>query len=438
MDRWLEIDKFAVPWAQQLPSLIGSSEFRLEQSPEPQSPNGWRPNVWLGILSSHTHKLDYVQADWQASLDSALQLANQQAWGILCASDAPYFDVVAHACKRLNIPYREIRTASASPHRKSSNSHDHETLWLRETDGYALPPPLHDRAVAFLSHQLFVIQARKHGKVASLLETRLSQKHLEWGTTYLSLPRNLDLSGGNWLDQGAVGWLSTYASLEPRPSSTQSHTPSNLWLGHSHYQPILPLRLLASTANRYLIHCTRSRSGPWPDQTRDQFHDELLQSPWPAPPTVLTTLTRILSQSRLIATHQYRRGNKDTVCFSGKELHELLAMRQFRSHLGRWDWEPYGLLIGQRWLIAHGAKPVRYIDRSQAKLITEDEWTYCQTVSDATQGIDWRIEHEWRIPGDIRLSQIPFSEALVFVPTMEEARSLVSLSRWPIVVLTPF
>jgi len=159
-----------------------------------------------------------------------------------------------------------------------------------------------------------------------------------------------------------------------------------------------------------------------------------MQSPWETQPTVLETLQKILMQQRLIATNNFRRGNIDTVCFSSNEITELLSMRKFQSHLARWDWEPYGIMIERAWLESNGAKQVSYIDRANATQMSKDALAFCQVVSSDSNSTDWRTENEWRIAGDVRLSKLPFSKAIVFVPTYSEAKAIQPISRWPIVV----
>ncbi len=109
-------------------------------------------------------------------------------------------------------------------------------------------------------------------------------------------------------------------------------------------------------------------------------------------------------------------------------------MRRFQSHVARWDWEPYGIMIDRDWLESNGARQVTYIDRATAKQASEEELGFCQVISNESGSQDWRNEQEWRIAGDVRLSQVPFSKAIVFVPTMADARAIQSLSRWPIAI----
>lgn len=435
------IERFPIPWRDALPAFLGSLSFRLDlpsRNPVPQE--------WLGIVSSHNSKHGYASHDWQESLMSALRLAQRQGWGVLSAHDAPYSEVVIHACKRFHVPFRVIRVANWSKLHQRSEHHsindghtcDCGILWLACSEENANDKILiHDLASVFLANRLFVVEMREGGKIAQLLERRLSCQSIPPGTTYLSLPttygsKSCHATRTDWLDRGAIGWLNTRDSNLAVPRLASDSSPDDRT-----YIPIFPIRLLGALASKYLVHCTRSRRGPWPDQSISQFHDDLMENPWNAQPSVLETLQRILKQQRLIATNNFRRGNTDTICFSSNEIKELLSMRKFQSHLARWDWEPYGIMIDRDWLERNGARQVSYIDRITAQQTSDEALAFCQVLSNESNSTDWRKEQEWRIAGDVRLGQVPFSKAIVFVPTLADAKTIQPLSRWPIVVINP-
>ena len=450
LDTPISLDQFPVPWSGILSSTIGDGTFVVRQT----STSSLAPSEWLGIVSSHESKNGFAHQDWQDSLHSALQLSQKQGWGIMVASESPYAEVVVHMCKRLHVPFRTLRISNAQnkagshAKSKSNTSPDACDCGVIELAVQRLPGdsgiPMHDCATVFLANRLFVVALRPGGKIAQLMESRLSHEAIPVGTTYLSLANSRSSPGAirqaiYWLDRGAIGWLNAkqtqpFSSQETSSTSRFRCRTSETYDQCLVYQPIIPTQLLGATASKYLVHCTRARRGPWPDQSLTQFHDELLQNPWDEQPTAMMTLQRILKQQRLLATNSFRRGNQDTVCFASKELVELLAMRRFQSHLARWDWEPYGIMIDRKWLQSHGAKQVCYIDRPTAKQTSVDELTFCQVVSSEEGALDWRQEQEWRIAGDVRLNQIPFSKAIVFVPTLAEAIAIQSISRWPIAV----
>ena len=446
------IDRFPVPWSSILPSALGKSTFAVRQTTR-----RFAPSEWLGIISSHERKNGFAHQQWQDSLHSALLLAHRQGWGILVAGETPYADVVVHTCKRLQVPYRILGLMASHesvatedevakhPVDTAKDAWDCGAVELSvEREQVEAKISVLDLATVFLSNRLFVVALRSGGKIAKLLERRLSFPAIPLGTTYLSIATTHNSTEAisqsvEWLDRGAVGWLNakpprSIESLTERQETRGGGRTSDTLPFCTSYQPVFPMRLLRSTVTSFLVHCTRARRGPWPDQSLPQFHDELLQQPWEEQPTAFMTLQRMLKQQRVIATHSYRRGNKPTVCFASKELSVLLSMRQFQSHLARWDWEPYGIMIHRDWLQSHGAKQVNYIERDAVKKKSEDDLSFCQVVSSEEGAIDWRQEQEWRIVGDVRLNAIPFSKAIVFVPTLAEAIALQPISRWPIAV----
>ena len=189
----------------------------------------------------------------------------------------------------------------------------------------------------------------------------------------------------------------------------------------------------------YLTHCTRRRAGPWPDEDRATYLDDLIFRRVGANHSALAALCRILRTRKLVATAEFVRGESRVVSFSEKPLPDLLAQRVFRSHLSRWDFEPYGICV-DRYLIAQfAARPVIYGSESDFEQLAEVDRPFFQKTSaadDAAQpGIDWTIEQEWRLIGDLSLSRIPPYKAFAFVPTWEEAEFVAQFSRFPIRVI---
>ena len=127
------------------------------------------------------------------------------------------------------------------------------------------------------------------------------------------------------------------------------------------------------------------------------------------------------------------------VCFTAVPLSELPQLRSFRSHLARWDFEPYGICIRREWLESRDCLPVRYGDDSLWASLDLQDRPYFQvqtsTCRQSGRTIDWSVEREWRHVGDVELEELPANAGLVFVPTREEAEQLVTISRWPVTVL---
>ncbi len=147
-------------------------------------------------------------------------------------------------------------------------------------------------------------------------------------------------------------------------------------------------------------------------------------------------MARILASQRILATNQLTRDHQPVVCFSQLPLTQLPERRVFRKHLGRWDFQPFGIAIDRESLAEMGAKPVIYGDEEVWASLGDQQRPFFQLESTRRQDIDWREEQEWRLIGDVDLNRIGCDSAVVFVPSLPDAEVVAALSRWPIVCLT--
>ncbi len=183
-----------------------------------------------------------------------------------------------------------------------------------------------------------------------------------------------------------------------------------------------------------LIHCTRAPLTTWPGESRSMYVDSTLA----AEPrrTSMEALCRIIRQQRLQATYTPRGASTGVVCFSDMPFLEISKRKVFRKHRRRWDWEPYGLIISRAKLASLGARPVKY-QKSKTLfdgLAAMSVFTQPATTRDGK--VDWRIEQEWRLPGPLDLQQLADEEAIVFTRSDAEARSLRTISRFPVLSTT--
>ncbi len=201
--------------------------------------------------------------------------------------------------------------------------------------------------------------------------------------------------------------------------------------------PIVPYAMFLNSqlnSDQYLVHCTRARDGQWPAQTEIGYSTEVILCNSDLSANPLESLINILSQRRLVATHFLKRGGFPSVSFSAVSLNELLDRRRYRSHLHRWDWEPYGIAIRRAVLEqSFHCKPVSYLLADQLEQQAADQQWICQPDR-REDGGSWSEECEWRTPVDVRLAKIAAADGFIFVPTIREAQVLSSLSPFPIVV----
>lgn len=235
------------------------------------------------------------------------------------------------------------------------------------------------------------------------------------------------------MDSGAVGWhvtvpvvesiesanvkKSPYQSNKSRPLAerlkpVESHGPSSDGDQVSFFEP--------GSATDYLSHHTRGNPQQWPEEVEGDFWWRWLTEPhrssWP-----WETLLRIACQQKLRAGRRLIPGQQPVVCFSARCPTETAAQRTFRPHLRRWDYEPYGIAIQRVWLEQHGARPVEYIEDAQP-LHHFQQVRYSN--GDEGARVDWSLEQEIRIEGDLDLRTVGPAAMFYFVRTRSEAQRL--------------
>ena len=179
----------------------------------------------------------------------------------------------------------------------------------------------------------------------------------------------------------------------------------------------------------YVGHWTRGCDGPWPDETRqhwiNQLFDELPQSNHSA----LNTLRRIIESEILTGGSKTIRGKMPMTCFTRLPITQWSANHVYRPHLQRWDFCPDGLLINRNWLQTQGLRPVSYGTPQQYQTLSTDDRAYFQI----SQGsIDWHVEQEERIAGDVNLYSASSSDIIFFTKHQADAQQLQAACRWPV------
>ncbi len=332
--------------------------------------------------------------------------------------------------------------------------------------------PIADRMIVHMSREIVALWVRPRSNTYRLLRAKLLHRH-RTGRVRLLISKQLtnDVVRDDLLSLGAVGWhLLPHASAKhvaapasppdvavldddggsdddgdsfddtnhgDRRSAVLTHesTRDRDGAGESKYRRESDGMIPELTA---LIHCTRRRRGPWPGQAREDFLDELIWGEESSDRSAFAAISRIVRDQRLIAAPGVARGGRSVVCFTAVPLVELHRLRVFRPHRGRWDFEPYGIAISKSWLAEKGARQVRYVRDEQWSNIEPSEAAFCQTHQSLTKShnvIDWTVEQEWRVVGDVSLTDVASDQAFVFVATLEEATQLQKQSRWPVIAI---
>ncbi len=144
------------------------------------------------------------------------------------------------------------------------------------------------------------------------------------------------------------------------------------------------------------------------------------------------SLCRILASQVIYGGGQLIRGGRPVCCFTGVPLCEFRDRRVFRPHLARYDFEPYGIAVRCEALKRLGGLPVRYVPAEALTRAERDERAW-MVVGDSAR--NWQDEQEWRVVGNVDLRQLSPDEAVVFVPSQEDAEVVCRLSRWPVTIL---
>ena len=239
------------------------------------------------------------------------------------------------------------------------------------------------------------------------------------------------------LQSGAVGWwLAGYEDSEPIEKPPSSETDFGVQHQFTNELSKTAVDFQTIKTQPFLIHWTRRRVGAWPDQTQDEYLDDLIFRSGRRRHNELHALCRILASRKILASNQLTRARRPVTCLSDMTLKEMVTKRVFRAHLSRWDFEPYGIAFQRNaFLRKFGARPVVYGGEAEWQSMDEDEKPYFQTRKSSSEKIDWQTEKEWRVIGDLDLNLVGPEDAVVFVARESEIDALAELSIWPVVAL---
>ncbi len=431
------------------------------------------PSTWCSLLSCLPSRQERWEVGWQQRLWAALRRLSRSHMTCFTSEASPAQLPILAATQRLGVPtvqlhgpesdrqawaewlferFLELVSSEAGevgepggnrrcarlhyfPAERSHRDQKAEAACGEKIEALAGVPPV-DRGLALLPGQALVVAAKSGGRTYRSVMHRLTCDRYPAGSTHVlkvpdASPSSLSSSERAWqrgavqlCGSGAVVWLTPI----DRWRGVQARIDRQLLCADR--RTCQPLLLHPPQGGDFLIHCTRSATGRWPDQSPLSFDDQLLLSESGAGRSPLESLMRIAIQQRLLASQQLRRGPLATVCLSAVPLPELLCRRKFQSHLGRWDWEPYGIAIRREWVSRVGGRPVDYRHESEVDRLSPQELAFYQPNKP-----HWIAEREWRLIGDMRLEQLPSAMAFLFVPTLAEARQLQPISHWPVCIV---
>lgn len=466
-----------------LPTL--SQNFRVYSSfPSPPSKleqNGL-PNLWYWFIGNKglLHELDHQQnfaavvssrqsyrsedrQRWfRKFLHAAQAIDRDNDWWLLFPSIAagPLSEHVARRCQVRSVKCELLPWLSLLERlsQLSSSSHDvfneyrqvqcwltpslhsdREPLSYKSATSLSMSPEFKtnicDSLSVHLPQRLHVIDIRVGGNMDQLITERLrAQPQQDRSVRIYRLLNEKATAQQRQLDLGAIDWL----MLEPIKAHKEpviDNEPSD----HAICNPIFtlrwPLRSFEPTVWPYLTHCTRARLFEWSDTTLSAEWDRWLLNGSPEESSPWETLLQIARSQRLLSSPQMTRDKISTISFSAVPLLDLLSRRTYRSHLRRWDWEPYGVCVQKAALAELPVREVIYGDEATWSHLPQEDRPWFQPRFSRNGKLDWQAEKEWRLVGDLRLRKLPWEAVFFFVPTLQEAKVLSRISSWPVAVV---
>jgi hypothetical protein len=428
-------------------------------------PRGRPTGPTVGIVSSRLPRPIESNVDWFATLRGMISNLACGPEILLTAQKTSMADYLVRCTQRYGIDLIKFEVARSGRRwqgwlesclsRRWEDHSEYSRVWpaILSPASRSSPPSRvveRDCAVVMAAQQLIALRVRPGGNIEQLLRQRFSSSRS--GTPQVTLMMGDQLTSrstaetlrscGVQLKVGSVALtrrkqhlveteMSCSEPLTERPPAPLAHVPivEITPATDVDHVPVLGI------PDEFLTHCTRSQSGPWPDEDSKSYLDNLILGQPASDHSALATLERILVSRRLLASGATIRGSR-AVCFTAVPLLQLPQLRQYRRHRCRWDFEPYGICIRRDWLANQGTREVRYLDDSDWQDLSEQDRPFFQRRTSGTgQQIDWSAEREWRHAGDLDLRGLPDGAAWVFVPTRVEAEQVCQVSRWPVLVV---
>ena len=282
-----------------------------------------------------------------------------------------------------------------------------------ESSPCALPSyPVGDRLLVAAADSLHLLKVRPGGNLAGLVKQRLS------GMAPASRMVGIHVSRpGN-------------APLQPPYPACPFLAPDPVSSALVRHVSELP----ASFHGQFLAHWTRRCDGPWPGQAEREWLEQLVLSDPAGQRSAESVIERIILLQRIIASPAAIRNSVPVVCLTAIPVDQWPRMRVYRRHRRRWDFLPFAIAMRRDWLQRRGARPVIYGEAGDWQNLPSDGRPFFQRARSGKgkQQIDWRVEREWRVIGDLDLAELGSKDGFVLAPDLEVARQLAPLSRWPV------
>jgi len=393
---------------------------------------------WTAVFNSRKGKIPDSAAPWLGALRSLLADPLFTPGGWATSSGTLSYDLVASHARATGVPLLLVETdsrAASAPAVPSPGpvGTEHEPILVTcHLGGPACTRPTRmvcrDRMLAALSDRQVALEIRARGNLAQVLAE--AQEQTPRPFWIFDSPTETAAAGGNrWLRARFPG--ANRLIVDPGPADpTADRDPVAA--------PSEPAGVATAKGlpGDYLYHYTRACPGHWPGQKVQNYHLDLIFNRSDCAHGAFDTLCRILQEERLRAGSRMVRGETAVICWSAHPYAELERFRRWRPGLVRWTVEPWGLAVRKGILRRLGAKPAIYLPPELfSRLRPADRYRYQRHEP---PGCIWKQEREWRLAGDLDLTQLQPLEAFVMVPDAVAARELIRRvdCRFPVVAAT--
>jgi hypothetical protein len=301
------------------------------------------------------------------------------------------------------------------------DSNRDDGLWLvaDPLDGSSIRS---DAAAIALADRIDALWVRRGGLIEECLRRRLE---IERGANVrVAISHSIGCAAKALIERGAIGWIDLDI---PSPDETDIRLKGSVPIELRQHQTSTDW---AQANGQWLIHCTRGPAGRWPDETDRQYWEAMLLGPDSVSRRgALDSLRRILRLGRILASAKASHHAYPVVCFSSLSLIDLIRKRCFRSHLGRWDFEPYGVAIRLSAAQSQGVQPVIYGDNDQRDELPEQDRFRFHPRGRTT---DWTKEKEWRCLGSVDLFSFDRNDVRVFALACGESTNVLRDCPWEV------
>ena len=380
----------------------------------------------VGVTSSRlTRDVDLHRDVCRYLSTLMLHLRNTQS-RLLISEGSAIAPLATRAAELFQVPAVILQTAKQSRTKRDAKTLQGRSVFVRcRVQSTTEVRLCRDALLIALADQVNAVHVRNGGKVAANLLRRLSL--FDDASTRVAILPKYDSATSELIDSGAIGWFIT-----PTRSDIQNATIPFCQLNHS--RTSLTSDAWTRSEGQWLSHCTRGTDGRRVGETEHQFQDRLLLAPCTSLAcSPLESLCNILRSQTLVANAITSNQKYPVVCFSAAPLVERLQNRSFRSHIGRWDNEPYGIAIRLDAAKRFGILPVIYgVPKERKQISLQDQYRF--QAKGTTY--DWTQEKEWRSAQSIDLCEFEREEIRVFVPDESSANAVQSVSDLPVTIVS--